>query len=190
MCGIHGLIHLDGHPVQPHLLSAMGEVTSHCGPDDEGMHIDSATGVAMRRLSIIDLAFEQVVATGKRKIGFVGLSFKAGTDDLRESPLAALDELLGGKGHELSIYHSEVQLTKLLGANKCFIEQRVPHIGQVLASELAEVVAGAELLVLGSSSRAVIDALMRRVRPGQVVIDLVRLPGDVVLPAKVQGLCW
>ena len=56
MCGIHGLIHLDGRPVEPRLLSAMGDVTTHRGPDDEGMHIDGAAGIAMRRLSIIDLA--------------------------------------------------------------------------------------------------------------------------------------
>ena len=76
MRGIHGLIHLDGRPVQPDLLLAMGDATSHRRHDDEGMHIDSAAGVAMRHLTIIDLAFEKDVATGKRKIGFVGLPAK------------------------------------------------------------------------------------------------------------------
>ena len=138
----------------------------------------------------LDLALQKVVAAGKRKVGFIGLSFKTGTDDLRESPLVTLAEQLIGKGYELRIYDPEVQLAKLLGANKSFIEQHVPHIGQMLAPELADVVAGSEVLVLGSSSRAVIDALARLVRPEQVVIDLVRLPAETKLPAKVLGLCW
>jgi GDP-mannose 6-dehydrogenase len=140
--------------------------------------------------SHLDLAFERVAATGKRKVGFVGLSFKTGTDDLRESPLVTLAEQLIGKGYELRIYDPEVQLAKLLGANKSFIEQHVPHIGQMLTPELQDVVAGSEVLVLGSNSRPVIDALARLVRPEQVVIDLVRLPGDAALRARVQGLCW
>jgi GDP-mannose 6-dehydrogenase len=138
----------------------------------------------------LDLAFDKVVAVGKRKVGFIGLSFKTGTDDLRESPLVTLAEQLIGKGYELRIYDPEVQLAKLLGANKSFIEQHVPHIGQMLAPELADVVAASEVLVLGSNSREVIAALARLVRPEQTVIDLVRLPADMVLRAKVLGLCW
>ena len=188
MRGIHGLIHPDDRPVQSQLLQAMGEVTTHRGPDDEGMHSEGAAGVAMRRLSIIDPAFEKLVATGKGKICFAGLSFKTGAEDLRESPRVALAELLIGKGLELSIYDPEVRLASQLAADKCFSEQRLPRIGQMLTPELAEAVARAELLVLGGSSRDVTDALMRPVRPEQVVIDLVRLPGEVVLPAQVQGL--
>lgn len=138
----------------------------------------------------LDLAFDKVVAAGKRKVGFVGLSFKTGTDDLRESPLVTLAEMLIGKGYELSIYDPEVHLARLLGANKSFIEQHLPHIGQMLHAELDTVVDYAEVLVMGSSSPAVIEALGRRVRPEQVVVDLVRLPAGIELPAKVQGLCW
>ncbi len=138
----------------------------------------------------LELALQKVTALGKRKVGFVGLSFKTGTDDLRESPMVSLAELLIGKGYELRIYDPEVHLARLLGANKSFIEQHLPHIGQMLAPELDAVVAGSDVLVLSSSSRPVIDALARLARPEQVVIDLVNLPADVPLRASVQGLCW
>jgi GDP-mannose 6-dehydrogenase len=138
----------------------------------------------------LDLALQKVTALGKRKVGFVGLSFKTGTDDLRESPMVSLAELLIGKGYELRIYDPEVHLARLLGANKSFIEQHLPHIGQMLAPELDAVVAGSDVLVLSSNSRPVIDALARLARPEQVVIDLVNLPADVALRASVQGLCW
>ncbi len=138
----------------------------------------------------LELALQKVTALGKRKVGFVGLSFKTGTDDLRESPMVSLAELLIGKGYELRIYDPEVHLARLLGANKSFIEQHLPHIGQMLAPELDAVVAGSDVLVLSSSSRPVIDALARLARPEQVVIDLVNLPADTGLRASVQGLCW
>jgi len=138
----------------------------------------------------LDLAFDKVVASGKRNVGFVGLSFKTGTDDLRESPLVTLAEMLIGKGYALSVYDPEVHLARLLGANKNFIEQHLPHIGQMLVPELADVVANSDVLVLGSSSPAVIEALVRLARPDQMVLDLVNLPPGVGLKARVEGLCW
>ena len=138
----------------------------------------------------LDLAFAKVASTGKRRVGMVGLSFKTGTDDLRESPLVTLAEMLIGKGYGLSIYDPEVHLARLLGANKSFIEQHLPHIGQMLHADLDAVIDSADVLVLGSSSAAVIDAVVRRARADQVVIDLVRLPAGHGMKASVQGLCW
>lgn len=138
----------------------------------------------------LDLAFDRVAETGKRRVGFVGLSFKTGTDDLRESPLVTLAERLIGKGYELRIYDPEVHLARLLGANKSFIERHLPHIGQMLEPELDGVVGGSEVIVMGSNSPAVIEALGRLVKPGQVVIDLVGLPASPALPARPKGLCW
>ncbi len=140
--------------------------------------------------SHLEAAFDKVVATGKRKIGFVGLSFKTGTDDLRESPLVSLAEMLIGKGYELRIYDPEVHLARLLGANKSFIEAHLPHIGMMLRPELAEVVAECDVLVLGSSSPTVIGALATMVRPAQVVLDLVGVAAEPVLGSQVLGLCW
>ncbi|MCE2915530.1 MAG: nucleotide sugar dehydrogenase [Rubrivivax sp.] len=142
----------------------------------------------------LDLAFDKVMATsaaaGSRKVGFVGLSFKTGTDDLRESPLVTLAERLIGKGCELAIYDPEVHLARLLGANKNFIAQHLPHIGQMLKAELHEVVAASDVIVLGSSSKAVTEALAALLRPGQRVIDLVGLSAGQTLPVPVQGLSW
>jgi len=138
----------------------------------------------------LDLAFDKVVATGKRRIGFVGLSFKTGTDDLRESPLVALAERLIGKGYELRIYDPEVHLARLLGANKSFIETHLPHIGRMLQPELASVVNGSEVIVLGSSSPEIARALAAQCRGDQVVIDLVRIGSTVDMPPVLKGLCW
>ena len=138
----------------------------------------------------LDLAFDRVVAVGKRKVGFIGLSFKTGTDDLRESPLVTLAERLLGKGYELRIYDPEVHLARLLGANKSFIEQHLPHIGQMLHAEMDSVVADSEVIVLGSNSKVVIEALAARLKPGQKVVDLVRVPPGALPSERVLGLCW
>jgi GDP-mannose 6-dehydrogenase len=142
----------------------------------------------------LDLAFDKVMAAveaaGSRKVGFIGLSFKTGTDDLRESPLVTLAERLIGKGIELAVYDPEVHLARLLGANKNFIARHLPHIGHMLKGELHEVVDASDVLVVGSGSRAVLEALAPTVRAGQRVVDLVGLPASVELVAPVDGLCW
>ncbi len=138
----------------------------------------------------LELAIAKVTASGKRQIGMIGLSFKTGTDDLRESPLVSMAEQLIGKGYTLRIYDPEVHLARLLGANKSFIEKHLPHIGQMLSPDLAAVVAESEVVVVGSSSPAVCEALAGLVRADQELIDLVGLPAQPRLQAKVRGLCW
>ncbi|MBI5720149.1 MAG: nucleotide sugar dehydrogenase [Burkholderiales bacterium] len=154
------------------------------------VEIPMLAGILESNEDHLELAFDRVVAAGKRKVGFVGLSFKTGTDDLRESPLVTLAERLIGKGYELRIYDPEVHLARLLGANKSFIEQHLPHIGQMLHAELDTVVADSETLVLGSNSKVVIDALAARLKAGQTVVDLVRVPAGALPAEQVKGLCW
>ena len=113
----------------------------------------------------IDHAIAKVMETGKRRVGMIGLSFKTGTDDLRESPLVLLAEHFIGKGLELLVYDPEVELSRLLGANRRFIEQHVPHIGSLLRPDLAAVVDASDVVVLGSSDRAVQRDLAQRLRP-------------------------
>lgn len=138
----------------------------------------------------LDHAIEKLLATGKRNIGFVGLSFKTGTDDLRESPLVTLAEQLIGKGMHLSIYDPEVQIAQLIGSNRNFIEKHLPHIGQMLRPELATVIEDAEVLVVGLSGQLVYDLLASRCRPDQILLDLVNLPNRADIRATVEGLCW
>jgi GDP-mannose 6-dehydrogenase len=138
----------------------------------------------------IEHAIAKVLASGKRRIGLIGLSFKTGTDDLRESPLVLLAEHFIGKGLTLQVYDPEVHLSRLLGANRRFIEQHVPHIGSLLSSDIERVIADAEVLVVGLGDRRVVQALEQLVRADQILIDLVGLPGRDKLRGEVHGLCW
>jgi len=119
-------------------------------------------------------AFELVAATGSRRIGMFGLSFKPGTDDLRESPLVELAERLVGKGYRLRIYDANVQLSRLMGANREYIDNRLPHLGELLSSSVDDVLAHAQVCVVGCKDPAVLDALDRA--GDRTIIDLVRLP--------------
>jgi len=135
-------------------------------------------------------AFDLVARTGKRRIGLFGLSFKPGTDDLRESPLVELAERLLGKGYDLRIYDANVSLSRLMGANREYIEGRLPHLGQLLASSVEEVLDHAEVCLVGSTDPAVLAALPHG--GDRVLIDLVRLP-DADARRTEQGyvgLAW
>lgn len=154
------------------------------------VEIPMLAGIMQSNRSHVDLAVQKILETGKRKIGFIGLSFKTGTDDLRESPLVSLAEQLLGKGMQLSIYDPEVHLSRLLGANKSFIERHVPHIGELLKPEIEQVVAESEVLVIGLSGKEVAEALVGLVREDQKVLDLVSLPAWIKLKGDVEGLCW
>ncbi len=154
------------------------------------VEIPMLSGIMPSNREHLELAMQKLLTTGKRKIGFIGLSFKTGTDDLRESPLVTLAEQLIGKGMELAIYDPEVQLAQLLGANRRYIEKHLPHIGQLLRAELAEVVAQSEVLVVGLSGPEVAQALAAACRPDQYVLDLVNLTNRENMCADVEGLCW
>ena len=137
-------------------------------------------------------AFGLVTASGKRKIGLFGLSFKPGTDDLRESPLVELAERLLGKGYDLRIYDDNVALSRLMGANREYIEGRLPHLGDLLSDDVGEVLAHAEVCVVGCTEPAVLAALQDSVLEDRIVIDLVRLPDAEARRATegYQGLGW
>ena len=147
-------------------------------------------GIMQSNRSHVELAISHVLATGKRKVGMLGLSFKTGTDDLRESPLVTLAEHLIGKGFQLSIYDPEVHLSRLLGANRKFIEQHLPHLGALLRPELDAVIDEAEVLVVGLQDQGILNALAHHARAEKTVIDLVRLENRSDIRAHVVGLCW
>ena len=121
----------------------------------------------------------------------IGLSFKTGTDDLRESPLVLLAEHFIGKGLSLLVYDPEVHLSNLLGANRRFIEQHVPHIGATAAPDIAEVVAASDVLVVGLNDAATVAALQRARAPrsGRARSRGHR-PTAGSAARKYVGLCW
>jgi GDP-mannose 6-dehydrogenase len=138
----------------------------------------------------IQHALDQIVDTGRKRIGLLGFSFKAGTDDLRESPLVLLAEALLGKGYELSIYDRNVSLARLVGANKDYINTQIPHLSSLLADTVDDVLERSDVIVVGNAAAEFGDALTRT-RPDQIVIDLVRVPVDrSTIPARYQGICW
>jgi len=138
----------------------------------------------------VEHAIAKVLASGRRKIGMIGLSFKTGTDDLRESPLVLIAEQFIGKGLSLLVYDPEVHLSRLLGANRRFIEQHVPHIGSLMREDIESVIANSDFLVVGLSNPSIFEALVRHVREDQVILDLVNIPDPDALRGKVMGLCW
>lgn len=136
----------------------------------------------------IERAIEMVLATGKKKVGVLGLSFKAGTDDLRESPMVTLIETLIGKGLQLAIYDRNVSLARLFGANKQYIETQIPHISQLMRTNIDDVLEFGEVLVVGNKAEE-FTKIEQKQRNGQVVIDLVRL-FEKTSDETYQGICW
>lgn len=136
-------------------------------------------------------ALDMVTDDGRRKIGLFGLSFKAGTDDLRESPLVELAERLIGKGFDLRIFDPNVSLSRLIGANRVYIKERLPHIGDLLVDSADAVFSHAEILVVGSRAPEIIDAIDRR-SVGQTIIDLVRMPNADQMRGRkdYRGIAW
>ncbi len=147
-------------------------------------------GIIQSNRAHIDHAIAKVLASGKRRVGMIGLSFKTGTDDLRESPLVLLAEHFIGKGLALKVYDPEVHLSRLLGANRRFIEQHIPHLGSLIHGDIENVIADSDVLVVGLSSERIFDALKRLVRADQMVLDLVNIPQPSAIRGNVMGLCW
>lgn len=134
-------------------------------------------------------AVEMVLRTGKRRIGVLGFSFKAGTDDLRESPMVAMIETLIGKGLQVALYDRDVSLARLFGANKEYIEREIPHISQLMRGSIDEVLEHAEVVVVGNRADE-FKGVESRLRAGQIVIDLVRIFGERTSDETYQGICW
>jgi GDP-mannose 6-dehydrogenase len=136
-------------------------------------------------------AVDLITGKGKRKIGIFGLSFKSGTDDLRESPLVELAERLTGKGYEIRIFDSNVAQSRLMGANRDFLDERLPHISTVLTDDADAVLDHAEICVVGTRDPQVVKAI-ENARPDQIIVDLVRLPDAAERRGSptYSGIAW
>ena len=132
-------------------------------------------------------AVEWILATGRRRVGVLGFAFKAGTDDLRESPIVTVIETLLGKGFELKLYDEHVSLARLVGANRKFIEERIPHISRLMVETMAEVLE-CDVILIGNQSAGFFTALAK-LKPEQVVLDLTPNAKPPVTPARYERLC-
>ncbi|AUF95888.1 GDP-mannose dehydrogenase [Pseudomonas sp. 02C 26] len=135
----------------------------------------------------VDIAFDLVERTGKRKVALLGLAFKAGSDDLRESPLVTLAEKLIGKGYDLRIFDANVEYARVFGANRDYIESVIPHVSSLLQNDLEQVIGEADVIVLGNNDERFASALENN--EGKQVIDLVGFM-DGVSDEQRQGICW
>src|SRR6202049_429453 len=139
----------------------------------------------------LDRAVEMVLKTGKKKVGVLGLSFKAATDDLRESPQVQLVKRLLGEGRQIRIWDDNVSLGHLIGSNRQYIEEVIPHISSLLSTSMAQVVSEAEVIVIATRGLNN-EELRRSLRPDHVVIDLVNLErkSRPATSGDYEGICW
>lgn len=137
----------------------------------------------------IDRAIEMVTRLDRKKVGVLGFSFKAGTDDLRESPMVEVIEHLIGKGYDLRLYDRNVSVAKLVGGNKDYILNRIPHISGLMVESLQEVLDHAEVIVIGNKAEE-FAGIRDGLRPDQVVVDYVRVGKDLAEFEGYQGICW
>jgi GDP-mannose 6-dehydrogenase len=137
----------------------------------------------------IHRVFGLLQESGRRRIGVLGMSFKAGTDDLRESPLVKLIELLIGKGYELSIYDRNVSMAKLIGANREYILEHIPHIEKLMVDDPCKLVERAEILIVGTTEPE-FAGIVDKAPQDTIVLDLVRLESTLRERSTYQGVCW
>jgi GDP-mannose 6-dehydrogenase len=138
----------------------------------------------------IEKALQIVQQTHRKQVGVLGLSFKAGTDDLRESPTVELIERLVGKGYVVRVYDRNVSLANLRGSNRAYIEKEIPHIASLMTDSLDQVLAESEVIVIGNGDKE-FKRVLREARPDQEIIDLVRITGSLdEVPGRYRGICW
>jgi GDP-mannose 6-dehydrogenase len=158
--------------------------------NDIGIDVPVLEAVMESNEMQIRRAIQMVEHSGRKRVGVLGLSFKAGTDDVRESPVVPLIETLVGRGYEVLVYDEDVQLDSLIGANKAFVEAEIPHIASLMRPGLEEVVEGSEVVVVSNGSKSYEDVL-HRIRDDQLIIDLVGIAkGQGSTMGEYEGICW
>ena len=137
----------------------------------------------------IERGIRAVMEKGNKKVGILGFSFKAGTDDLRESPIVELLERLIGKGYDLRVYDSNVRMAAIHGANKEYILNHIPHIAKLMVPTMQDVLDHAGTIVIGNGSPEFRE-VPRLLGPGQSIVDLVRIADTRSVEGVYDGLCW
>lgn len=137
----------------------------------------------------IERGLKLIYATKKKKIGILGFAFKAGTDDLRESPMVDLIETLIGKGFELFLYDSNVILSNLMGKNKDYVDAHIPHLSKLLKNSCSEVIDASEVVVIGNKSDEFAN-MLHQIPSSKTIIDFVRIKKSNVTADNYVGICW
>ena len=137
----------------------------------------------------VSRAVEIIQQTKKRKLGFLGLSFKAGTDDLRNSPAVALIETLLGKGYEIAIYDQNVHLSNLTGTNKEYIDTHIPHLSRLMKAQISDLMKESEIIIVNNKEKEYID-ILTNVEWEHPIVDMVRLPQEIREKKNYKGINW
>jgi GDP-mannose 6-dehydrogenase len=137
----------------------------------------------------VQRGLDLIISKGHKRVGILGFSFKAGTDDLRESPLIEVIERLIGKGYDLRIYDKNVKIASLTGANRDFLLNRIPHISRLMVDGIDRVLEHAETIVIGNKDPE-FKHVPSRMRDVQIVVDFVRIDSRRSEDGKYDGICW
>jgi GDP-mannose 6-dehydrogenase len=137
----------------------------------------------------VNRGLQLIMDKGNKRVGILGFSFKSGTDDLRESPVIEVIERLLGKGYELRIYDRNVNIASLVGANRDFILNRIPHISRLMVDRVDAVLDFAQTVVIGNKDSE-FATVPDRLREGQLIVDLVRITDHRSNNGKYDGICW
>lgn len=132
---------------------------------------------------------QMVLDKGSKKVGILGFSFKAGTDDLRESPIVEVIERLIGKGYDVRLYDRNVNIASLVGANRDYILNHIPHIAKLMVNSIDDVLNHADTIVIGNGDDE-FNSVSGRLKDRQVLVDLVRITGEISQTGKYDGICW
>jgi GDP-mannose 6-dehydrogenase len=153
------------------------------------LHLPILTSILPSNDMQVARGLQLVMEKGHKRIGVLGFSFKAGTDDLRESPMVEVIERLIGKGYDVRLYDKNVSLASLVGANRDFILNRIPHISKLMLDEIDAVLDHAETVVIGNKDPD-FGSVPGRLREGQVLVDFVRIIKQRSNNGKYDGICW
>ena len=137
----------------------------------------------------IEKGLGMIVEKGNKNIGILGFSFKAGTDDLRESPIVEVIERLLGKGYNLKLYDRNVNIASLVGANRDYILNQIPHISKLMVDAIDEVLEHADTIVIGNGDKE-FSTVLERIKDNQIVVDFVRITPETSQAGRYDGICW
>ena len=153
------------------------------------LHLPILTSILPSNEMQITRGLQLVMEKGYTRVGILGFSFKAGTDDLRESPVIEIIERLIGKGYDLRIYDKNVNIASLVGANRDFILNHIPHISKLMVGDIDSVLSHAQTVVIGNKDPD-FKGVPERLHEGQVLVDFVRITERRSENGKYDGICW